>query len=405
MRVGHLPNPRAWPRNDLDTGNLTSVVAGDADLQDDESEENLVLLPDYELPRPSYYTLQLLGMWQPSNVNIFKGIYQNVLLTVIWIFCLAAVFGRCFLIDFSEFRGGRLLNAISQMLSLCAPFILAKIYFQNGHYRQEISRLATKDRETFKSIEKLSKMYSAISLILWSLSFVFFYFHYHADLFSTFFKVCYLVVLFFCNGWWAIWLTVYSFVCSVHKMQIEQFINQMQEKYGYSTRTLAAEENCIRDLIKGFTTVKNSIQRSHKDFEKLISFSVIYTLLDVVIFSVAYWKNDYTEFPLWQYIIGIAFDFLSVLFRLYPAAVVNQSLHDIVRVSGEHCYPDIDQGETPKQRFIFYQFLYLREQDLGMQVLGLKITSKLTVGIFVTIATVALAFLHYVVPFLKHLSL
>ena len=404
MKVGDVPQTRA--RNLLDTTSIK--VDGNTfvdSIEEDHEEDTIELLPDFELPRPSYYMLQLLGLWQPQNSNLLKNIYHNVIVPVLWLFCVVGIYGRSFL-GYKDHHWGRLLNSTASASALCAPYILAHIYFRFGSYNEIVSQfLISKNRKMFYAIRKLSRMYSLISIILWGLAFSFYFFHFRSSFLSPFYTVCYVTIIVFCTGWWATWLTLYGFMCSVHKKQIEGFVYMMKEKYGYSSRCAEAEENCIRILIENFTLIKNSIDRTQRDFEKIISFIVTCVILDAILFSVAYWKNKSPEFPLWQYIFGIAFDFVSIMFKLYPAAIVNQTIHSIVQVSGEHCYPDIDIGETPKQRFVFYQFLFLREQNLGMHILGLRITSKLTVGIFVTIATVALTFLHYVVPFLNRLSI
>ena len=373
--------------------------------QEENDNEDELLLPDNEIPRPSYYTLQILGLWQPKNSNMVLNIYHHVLVPVLWIFCVVGIFGRCFL-DYQKFRWGRLLNATASVLALCAPYLLAHIYFQFGSYNRVLSHLLmSEDRGMFYAIKKLSRMYSLVSIVLWGLSLVFYICHFRSSFLNLFYTSCYVVILVFCTGWWATWLAFYGFMCSIHKKKIQGFAYTMKERYGYSSRCVEAEEKCIQSLIEDFTHIKNSIAKTQKDFEKIVSFVVTCVILDAILYSVAYWKHEYREFPMWQYIAGIAVDFVSIMFKLYPAAIVNQTIHTIVQVSGEHCYPDIETGETPKQRFIFYQFLFLREQDLGMYILGVRITSKLTVGVFVTIATVALTFLHFVVPFLNSLSL
>jgi len=402
MIVGHLPksqrtNPIVQIKH-VETKNKIHCKP-----ETDCQEQELFSLPDYELPRPSYYMLQLLGMWIPSNAGFMKNVYYRVLIPVIWLYSVVAICGRYFL-DNKDFRWGRLLNSISAVFVMGTPYMVAHYYFHFGCYGQIISLVSSEDRKTYSSIRKLTKFYSWLSIFIWVVVFVFFFFHHRTECLKTFYMVSYVIVLLYCTGWWSAWLCVYSFICSAHKIQIEQYVYQMKEKYGYSTRTIEAEETCIQELIEKFTIIRNCISQSQKDFEKIVSLSVTCFLVDSIMFSVAYWKDDTKEFPLWQYAVGISFDFVGIMFKLYPAAVVNQTLHEIVRVSGEHCYPDIDIGETPKQRFIFYQFLFMREQDLGMQILGVKITSKLTVGVFVTIATLALTFLHYVVPFLKRLG-
>ena len=97
--------------------------------------------------------------------------------------------------------------------------------------------------------------------------------------------------------------------------------------------------------------------------------------------------------------------------------MVGQALHNIVFYAGEQCHPNpylfklpkeklsADLFHLPKQRFAFYRYVFLREENLGLHVLGVKITSGLTVGFVMTLITSGLTFLKYAIPFIENLKL
>ena len=104
-------------------------------------------------------------------------------------------------------------------------------------------------------------------------------------------------------------------------------------------------------------------------------------------------------------ITGHGIIFICIFANLFPAAMIGQALHTIVFCAGEHCDPSADLIHLPKQRFIFFRYVFLREENLGLHVLGVKISSSLTVGFAMTLITAGLTFLKYAIPFIENLKL
>lgn len=255
-----------------------------------------------------------------------------------------------------------------------------------------------------ESFIKLRKFYTVVSLFCWIVAFSKMLSYFIPHLTESYqYGLCVFGV-FYTSGWWATWLGIYSYVCSCHKLQVQAFVDSMKSLYGFSSRTQLDEEKVVANLLKKFQNLRICLQHSQEDFSKVISFCVAYNIYDVAAFSIVYWKDSSENYSLTQYIITVAFDLFGIVFKLYPAAIVNQELHKVVLTAGDFCDPDLETGAVPKERSAFYQYLFLHEQDLGMTILGVKITSKVTVSIFVTLTSLGLGFLYYAVPFLEKLK-
>ena len=356
---------------------------------------------NFEVPRPCYYFLRILGIWQPPDSYLLWKLY-NYFSFVLWFASLTVTVALSY-IGGGTFKLGMMVNSLGTIMNLGCPFLFCRYFFRYGNFDEFLTHMIQSNETSIKQIKNKSAVYTLISLLLWILGSAFFYVHWLPFFERTYHYVIYGVTLFYTIGWWACWLSVYGFVCHVHKDQIDIFIRRISNSYAYSTRTTVAEEACVVDLLRKFHELRKWLSETQENFSKIISFAVAYHIMDLFLFSFAYWSNDFGDYPIWQYIGGVVFDLSSILMKLYPAAVVSQALHDVVAVTGSHCYPDINTGLIPKERFAFYQFIYLREQDLGFSILGVKVTSKVTVGIFVTIATATLTFLKYIVPYLANL--
>ena len=49
-----------------------------------------------DIPRPCYYILRVLGVWQPHDANYVTKFYTNYFILAIWFFCLFASAGDVF---------------------------------------------------------------------------------------------------------------------------------------------------------------------------------------------------------------------------------------------------------------------------------------------------------------------
>ena len=140
--------------------------------------------------------------------------------------------------------------------------------------------------------------------------------------------------------------------------------------FGYSKHSMDIETSTVAILLDKFHDIRLWLDQTHKMFRFIISISIISHFVDLFIFTVAYWTHDFgDDYGTWHYIGGIAFDILSMLANLCPAAIVEQALHNIVFYAGEHCDPSpypfhvpkeklsADLFHLPKQRFAFYRYV------------------------------------------------
>lgn len=351
------------------------------------------LLWSDDVPRPCYYMFRVLGTWQPRNCLWILRLYNHASY-VIWLASLAAVVAFGYL-HVHTFRWEEFLNTCGSCLDLGCPFIFTKYYFSRGVFDALLVHVMKFSASASKSITKLSKIYTALSTFLWVICFAFFYAHWSPFFYRWWHYLVYSVALFYACGFWASWLSLYGFVCHVHRIQVMNFRKEMRDLLSHTNVELEEDKQHVTNLFMKFHELEDWLNRSQANFSMIISFSVAYHIGGMCAFSVAYWSHVYgRDYPIWQYAGGMLFDLLSILIKLYPAAVLCQALHDTMVSAGGLCLSG-SLRNIPYDRINFYQFLYLRDQDIGFRILGVKITSKLTVGIFVTIATAAATFLRY----------
>lgn len=353
-----------------------------------------------ELPRPCYYLLQVLGMWKPADSRNCFHTFNHTFSWLIWFATIVIMYAVS-----SEFdHWGLFINNVTNTFNLAIPFAYCRYYFSNGNYDRLLIHVITLHPEALDMMKQKSKIYTMLSLFLWICGFGFFYRHWIKYAFPThnaFYFIC-IASIIYMTGCWACWLSIYAFVCQVHKIQIDLYCLKMKNNYGYSSRTEAAEVSCVTNLLYHFHDIREWTERSQDDFSKIISIGAMHHILNITMFALAYFKNEFEiHFTGWLFMVGILFDVISILMKLYPAGVVSQSLHNIVLIAGENCNLHLDGKELPKERLTFYQFVLMREEDMGFYILGVKITSKFAVGLFTTITTAGLTFFYYAKPYLQ----
>ena len=340
--------------------------------------------------RPCYYMLRGLGIWQPDDCSVFFKVY-NCFGYLILIAVLIAIMALSYVHNRS-FECTELLNNIMTVITVSCPFIFTKYYFYFGNY-EALVRNITQLPGVSALARKLSIAYSCFSMVLWCLSVVFFYVHWRPFFNSFFEHALYGVTAFFAMGYWTSWLSIYGFVCHLHKAQIVNFKSGMVAEFK-KTHSVMAERKSLANLTNKLNDLLSCLGQTQKDFSQIISIAVGYHIVDMVIFSIAYWTDSFGKtYPMWQYAGTLAYDVMSIFIKLYPASVVCLHLHKTMVAVGAQCRPRFPQADIPKDRFGFYTYIYLREQDAGFRILGVKITLRLTVGLFVTMLTVAAAFL------------
>lgn len=298
----------------------------------------------------------------------------------------------------NEWRLGSLITACFTMLNLTCPFIFIKYYFKCGSFDQLIGSVFQSSFEHRGKVRTLSRAYSLFSVTAWALAACFFYVHWQPFFSVSWHYVVYAVTAFYTTGWWAAWLSIYGFVCHVHFLQGQIFVENMQERFQWSNRTVYEERKRVGILLGAYNDFNRWIERTQSEFGNVVSFAIVYHTIGIVVFSIAYLDKDFGNYyPLWQYIGAVAFDLCSIAIKLYPAAIVSTAIHRITQRAGSECHTHYKNVDMPTQRFQFYQHLAIREQDIGLRILHVKISVKIAVGIFVTIVTALATFLRFVI--------
>ena len=147
---------------------------------------------------------------------------------------------------------------------------------------------------------------------------------------------------------------------------------------------------------------QQSIEKTQKDFNVIISMAVAYHILDLLVFSFAYFNSAFgSDYPIWQYVGTVLFDLLSIIFKLYPPALVAAASHRIVVEASKGCRRSLHSADLPTEDIQLFQYMALSEPNMGLKILGIRITVELTVKILMTIVTAGVSFIAFVIPRLK----
>ena len=372
-----------------------------------ESTRSIGGIEDYELPRPCYYLQRLFGLWHPlrsPKILLFHKIFAGLLMASS---CLCVLY-------LDKIRNNRwisirpleITNSCCTIIDFICPFAFTVYYFKKGQYDNFISKLV-ENQEDRHWLKFYSKVYSALSVLLWIsiLCFLFFFYHWKPFLNKTWHWPVYTVTTVYITGCWAIWLSVYGYVCEAHCVEIKRFATNVKETYQSSNRTVTAERQCLNDLLEKRFELQDSLERTQSDFNTMISLAVAYHVFDVIVFSCAYWHDDFgPSYPVYQYLGTLTFDMLSILIKVFPASKVAKEAQQVTCQIAMQCSPGDGNHEFPKGRLDYFHYAAICNQDLGFRILGIHITVNIAFAVIVTVVTATVSFTGAIIPRLKHSS-
>ena len=245
--------------------------------------------------RPCYYGLQILGMWKPQNRRFeFIWRFYRFFVFIIWLACLAAIS----LLDFvhhgfekDQIRMGEILNSVPTCLNLLCPLVFTIYYFNRGQFVELVLSVQIFSEEWYRKLRRIAIVYTVVSAFLWCLAALFFIVHWIPFFTKPWQFVVYTVVAVYSTGWWATWLTIYGFVCHVHILEIDNLVEEMKTM-----------ECTPLNILQKHSKLQISLERTQKDFNVIISFALAYHVVDLIIFSFAYFSSSFgSSYPLWQY--------------------------------------------------------------------------------------------------------
>ena len=352
-----------------------------------------------DAPRPCYHLLRFLGMWQPKNSLLVFKVYNWFMAALLFVnACLIFMLSY---IHSSDFKFAEVFNSIGSILAFCCPFLFVRYYFHYGNFERIIKHIYNQSTlEDLKKLHKIRYIYTALSCVMWVTMSTYFVKHWEGFFTNKYLSYgltasIYTQVIVVTMGWWAAWLSLYGYVCHIHVYQIKLYDKHMKETFSEANET---SDECIGHLLFEFNELYHWLELTQKDFSKIISFAVAYHIMDIFVFSCAYWTESFgTNYPIYNFIGTIFFDTFSISIKLYPAAIVCKAVHELVVSAGIKCMSS-SMTHIPNERFSFYRHIFFREQDMGFLILGIKITMRLTVGIFVSLATVSVTFIKFLLP-------
>ena len=347
--------------------------------------------------RPCYYVLQILGMWKPSDGKFeFAWRVYRIFIFIVWFACLTAIMCLDFVhygFDKTKIHFREIMNSCCTCLVFLCPFLFSVYYLNRGQFVELVFSVQNVSQVWHKKLSRVAKGYTFMSLCLWSLCTTFQIVHWLPFFSKTWHYIFYIAVIVFIAGWWATWLSIYGFVCHAHSLQIDAVVEEM--------KSMACTSSYI---LYRHSIILSTLERTQKDFGVIISLALAYHAFDVIIFSFAYFNSAFgQDYPLWQFIGTIIYDLISIIVKLYPPAVVAAASHRIVVQACKRCQARITPTSTdlPSEDMLVFQYMSWCEKDMGLKILGIPITVELAMKIFMTIITVAVSFVAFVIPRLK----
>ena len=311
--------------------------------------------------RPCFYILQILGMWKPKNGK-FEFLWQvyRVFVYIVWSGCLASIMCLDFVhygFNTKRIHFREVTNSACTCIDFLCPFVFTLYYFNRGQFVELVFKVQNVSHGWKQKLRRIS----------------------------------YIPAVVYITGWWVTWLSIYGFICHVHSLQI----NTVKEK-------IRMRERRPISILREHFELQQSIEKTQKDFNVIISMAVAYHILDLLVFSFAYFNSAFgSDYPIWQYVGTVLFDLLSIIFKLYPPALVAAASHRIVVEASKGCRRSLHSADLPTEDIQLFQYMALCEPDMGLKILGIRITVELTVKILMTIVTVGVSFIAFVIPRLK----
>ena len=365
---------------------------------DPQMNTPIVLNRDHRSPnviRPCYYILQILGVWKPRNgkFEILWCVYRVIVFLVL-LLCLAAIMCLNFVhngftrksVDVRE-----IINNACTCIDFLCPFVFTVYYFHKGQFVEVVTCVQNASEQCCQKLRRIARWYSLMSVFLWGICAAFFMMHWFPFFSKPWHYAVYVPVIVYIAGWWGTWLTIYGFVCHVHSLQIDVVIQEMK----------SAELNATT-IFKKFSQLQTSLEETQKDFNVIISLALAYHTLDLIVFSFAYFSSAFgSDYPLWQFVGTVLYDLASLIFKLYPPAVVAAAVHRIVVQACKRCRESLVTTDLPLEDMQLFQYMVLCEPDMGLKILGIRITVELSMKILMAIFTAAISFVSFVLGRLK----
>ena len=338
-----------------------------------------------EVIRPCYYLLQILGMWKPKYGK-FRFIWRvyRLFVYIFWLGCLVGIMCLDFVhygFHTSKIHFREIINSVGTCLVFLCPFTFTIYYFKHGQYVELVFSVQNVSHQWKQKLSRISRWYTFMSVILWGLCAAFQMVHWF-----PFFSKCwhyglYVPAVVYISGWWSTWLSIYGFACHVHSLQIDTVVEEMKSRDCKPTT-----------ILQRHFQLQTSLERTQKDFNLIISLAVAYHALDLIIFSFAYFSSAFgKDYPIWLLI--------SIIFKLYPPAIVAAASHRLVIEGVKRCHSQLTPFTTklPVEDMQLFQYMAWRESDMGLKILGIRITVELAMKILMTISTAAISFAAFVI--------
>ena len=368
-----------------------------------ENGESACETSDMQIPRPCYYLHRVFGLWYPKQSSVIFKVHQ-VTSCIFVIGCCAAI---TYLDRFRNNRLDEILNSVCTVADFFTPFIFTVYYFHKGQYDSLIQSIIEHEDDK-KQLTFWSRIFTVISVVLWFACSLYFFFDWGILFDNIWLSVRYALIALYVSGIWAVWLSLYGFVCTAHCIQIQRFAENTKKAFHHSNLTEEDERSRLQTLLLMYSKLEDSLQRTQKDLDVIISLAVTIHVLDLIIFTCTFWDRRFHESegvahaPVWVYFGTLIFDLVSVFIKIYSAGKIAHAADKAAATTGKQCIAALGNDNLiPVLRFQLHDFVFKSRHNLSLHILGIQISMNLALAILVTVITATVSFTSAIIPRLQ----
>ena len=166
---------------------------------------------DTQRPRPWYYFYRVFGLWCPKRSSVIFKVHQ----VTSYIFVIGCCVAIITILD-------EILNSVC---TVATPLIFTVYYFHKGQYDSLIQSI-TEQEDDKKQLTFWSRIFTVISVVLWFSCSFYFLFGWNILFDYAWLSVGYTLIALYVFVIWAVWLSLYGFVCIALCVQIRRFAEE-----------------------------------------------------------------------------------------------------------------------------------------------------------------------------------
>ena len=375
-----MPDYESLPLESDDLDQVPNESTLSVAINTEVVDPSVTEISDIQLPRACYYVHRTFGLWHPRKSSVIFKVHQAASCFILLGCCFAILY-----LDRYRLNGIEIANSIMTVADFLTPFIFSVYYFRKGQFDELIQNIIQQEDDK-KQLKFWSRIFSLISVVLWLLCFLYFVFCWVPLNSNLCHVVMYVLTALYVSGIWAAWLSLYGYVCAAHCIQIWRFAEETKMGFQNSDRLENDKRSRVDTVFQRYTELENSLEKTQKDLDTIISTAVAIHVLDIIIFTCTFWNRHFhehrgvTSAPAWLYFGTLIFDLISVFIKLYSAGKIANVAHKATDSIGKQC---IQSSELDR----VYNYVWKRRHNLSLHILGIQISMNIALAVIFTVVT------------------